>query len=77
MTSTRPWQSFARALQCTRCERRAALDRPQNLCACGAPFAVRYDLEAGGGGVPRARGQAGGAPRYCPTGAHNPGVAIG
>jgi threonine synthase len=39
------WQSCAVDLRCTRCAATYALDRPHNLCACGAPLSATYDLE--------------------------------
>jgi threonine synthase len=44
--STEPWRSFAVDLACTRCERVLVLDATHNLCECGAPLSVRYDLDA-------------------------------
>jgi threonine synthase len=38
-------ESWAVDLQCTRCGALHALAAPHNLCACGAPLAVRYDLQ--------------------------------
>ena len=32
-------------LECTRCERRYPPGQPVNLCECGGPVFVRYDLE--------------------------------
>jgi threonine synthase len=40
------WQSHAVELECSRCGRLYALERPWNLCACGAPLSTRYDLQA-------------------------------
>jgi len=40
------WCSTATDIVCTRCDAPPRpLDRPHNLCTCGAPLAVRYDLE--------------------------------
>jgi threonine synthase len=50
---TERWESFATDLQCTRCAQVLPLDRPHNLCACGAPLAVRYDLARAAARVPR------------------------
>lgn len=33
-------------LECSVCSERHDADRPQNLCACGAPLLARYDLSA-------------------------------
>lgn len=33
-------------LECSRCRRRQAHDRPAHLCDCGGPLLARYDLEA-------------------------------
>jgi len=41
---TSDWQSCAVELRCTRCATVHALDRPHNLCACGAPLSAVYDL---------------------------------
>ena len=54
MPESRPWQSFATDLACTRCARVSPLGQPQNLCPCGAPLAVRYDLVAAARVVQRA-----------------------
>ena len=37
--------SNAEHLECSLCKQRYAADRVQNLCACGGPLLVRYDLE--------------------------------
>jgi threonine synthase len=37
--------SCATDLVCTRCDKQHRLDAVHNLCACGAPLSVRYDLE--------------------------------
>jgi threonine synthase len=37
--------SFAREIVCARCQKRFELSRLLNLCACGSPLLVRYDLE--------------------------------
>ena len=36
-------------LECARCQRAHPADRLQNLCVCGGPLLVRYDLAAIGG----------------------------
>jgi threonine synthase len=38
--------SFAREIVCSRCDRRFPLTQLLNLCDCGAPLLVRYDLRA-------------------------------
>ena len=38
--------SFAREIVCSRCDRRFPLTQLLNLCDCGAPLLVRYDLTA-------------------------------
>jgi threonine synthase len=40
------WQSFAVDLACTACAAHLPLDRPHNLCECGAPLSTSYDLSA-------------------------------
>ncbi|WP_459717202.1 threonine synthase [Actinophytocola sp. KF-1] len=42
---TEPWHSALSHLECGRCGTRYDADVPQNLCACGTPLLVRYDLE--------------------------------
>jgi threonine synthase len=37
--------TFAREIVCPRCDRRFSLTELLNLCPCGAPLLVRYDLE--------------------------------
>jgi threonine synthase len=37
--------SFAREIVCARCEKRYGLSQLLNLCTCGSPLLVRYDLE--------------------------------
>ena len=37
--------SFAREIVCTRCQQRFELSQLLNLCSCGSPLLVRYDLE--------------------------------
>src|SRR5919108_5434349 len=37
--------SFAREIVCPRCDRRFPLTELVNLCVCGAPLLVRYDLK--------------------------------
>ena len=39
--------SFVTHLICSRCDRRHEAREPQNLCSCGGPLLVEYDLEAG------------------------------
>jgi threonine synthase len=38
--------SFTTFLECPRCGQRLEVDVPQNLCVCGSPLLVRYDLPA-------------------------------
>ena len=38
--------SFVTFLECPKCGRRLEAERPQNLCSCGSPLLVRYDLPA-------------------------------
>ncbi|OJH39289.1 threonine synthase [Cystobacter ferrugineus] len=38
--------SFLSHLECSRCHQTHDADRLQNLCACGGPLLVRYDLKA-------------------------------
>ncbi len=37
--------SFAQAIACSRCEKHFTLSELLNLCPCGSPLLVRYDLE--------------------------------
>ena len=37
--------SFAQEIVCSRCEKRFGLSRLLNLCLCGAPLLVRYDIK--------------------------------
>src|SRR5262245_32353983 len=37
--------SFAREIVCARCQHRYGLSELLNLCTCGSPLLVRYDLE--------------------------------
>jgi threonine synthase len=37
--------SFAQEIVCARCEKRYGLSQLLNLCTCGSPLLVRYDLE--------------------------------
>jgi threonine synthase len=46
--------SYLEELSCSRCERTYDAALPQNLCQCGAPLLVRYDLSAAAGGLTRA-----------------------
>ena len=39
------WSSAATHLECARCATAHDASRPQNLCACGGPLLVRYDLD--------------------------------
>ena len=41
-----PWNSTLSHLECGRCGTRYDADKPQNLCECGTPLLVRYDLDA-------------------------------
>ncbi|MGH3012442.1 MAG: threonine synthase [Gaiellaceae bacterium] len=43
--------SFVTELACPRCGRRLEARVPQNLCSCGSPLLVEYDLEAVRGGA--------------------------
>jgi threonine synthase len=38
--------TFAQEIGCSRCDRRFPLSELMNLCACGSPLLVRYDLKA-------------------------------
>src|SRR5918999_37050 len=38
--------SYATELSCARCDRRYPRGEPRNLCECGGPLLVRYDLQA-------------------------------
>ncbi|MFC4858592.1 threonine synthase [Actinophytocola glycyrrhizae] len=40
-----PWNSALSHLECGRCGTRYDADEPQNLCECGTPLLVRYDLD--------------------------------
>ncbi len=40
--------SFAKEIVCPRCDRRYPLDQLVNLCGCGSPLLVRYDLQRAG-----------------------------
>jgi threonine synthase len=40
-----PWNSALSHLECGRCGTRYDADKPQNLCECGTPLLVRYDLD--------------------------------
>ena len=37
--------SLARGLSCSRCDRTFDHREPHNLCVCGSPLLVDYDLE--------------------------------
>ncbi|MDH3445952.1 MAG: threonine synthase, partial [Deltaproteobacteria bacterium] len=37
--------SFAQEIFCARCEKRFGLSQLLNLCPCGSPLLVRYDLK--------------------------------
>jgi threonine synthase len=39
------WNSALSHLECGRCGTRHDADKPQNLCECGTPLLVRYDLD--------------------------------
>lgn len=41
----KPWNSALSHLECGRCGTRYDADKPQNLCECGTPLLVRYDLD--------------------------------
>ncbi|HLN83826.1 MAG TPA: threonine synthase, partial [Candidatus Binatia bacterium] len=36
--------TFAKEIVCPRCDNRFRLDQLLNLCSCGSPLLVRYDL---------------------------------
>jgi threonine synthase len=38
--------TFVTCLECPKCETRVEAEVPQNLCRCGSPLLVRYDLSA-------------------------------
>src|SRR5262249_34870798 len=38
--------SFVSHLECPRCGATGSVDEPQNLCKCGSPWLVEYDLQA-------------------------------
>lgn len=40
------WNSALSHLECGRCGTRYDADQPRNLCTCGTPLLVRYDLAA-------------------------------
>ncbi len=46
--------SFAQKIVCARCEKRFGLSEVLNLCACGSPLLVRYDLEKARSAFPKA-----------------------
>jgi len=48
-----PSGSCATDLICTRCDKVHDLHAVHNLCACGAPLSVRYDLQEAGRRMPR------------------------
>ena len=37
--------SFAQEIVCSRCEKRFELSQLLNLCSCGAPLLVQYDIK--------------------------------
>lgn len=39
------WTSALTHLECGRCAERYDADVPQNVCRCGSPLLVRYDLD--------------------------------
>ncbi len=45
--------SYAREIVCARCERRFGLTELLNLCPCGSPLLVRYDLPNAKSGFPK------------------------
>ena len=45
------WTSALSHLECARCGTRYDADKPQNLCTCGTPLLVRYDLDRVAGTV--------------------------
>ena len=46
--------TFAKEIACPRCDRRFALNQLLNLCSCGSPLLVRYDLHKAAAALPRA-----------------------
>lgn len=38
--------SYARNLYCPKCKEEYEIDKVQNLCSCGSPLLVDYDLES-------------------------------
>lgn len=51
MAPTGAGMSYLSHLQCSRCGQTHDAERPQNLCACGAPLLARYDLATMAGAV--------------------------
>jgi threonine synthase len=47
------WRSLATGISCTCCGAHLPLDQAHNLCVCGGPLAVRYDLERAAPGMRR------------------------
>lgn len=43
-TEQQPWNSALAYLECARCATRYDASMPQNLCSCGSPLLVQYDL---------------------------------
>ena len=43
--------TFAKEIACPRCARRFALNQLLNLCPCGSPLLVRYDLKTASAGL--------------------------
>ena len=46
--------TFAKEIACPRCDRRFALNQLLNLCSCGSPLLVRYDLKKAAAALSRA-----------------------
>ena len=53
--------TFAKEIACSRCDNRFRLDQLLNLCSCGAPLLVRYDLEKASAALTKSSFQSRGA----------------
>ncbi|MGN6732677.1 MAG: threonine synthase [Candidatus Binatia bacterium] len=53
--------TFAKEIVCSRCDNRFRLDQLLNLCSCGAPLLVRYDLEKASAALTKSSFQSRGA----------------
>jgi threonine synthase len=53
--------TFAKEIVCSRCGNRFRLDQLLNLCSCGAPLLVRYDLEKASAALTKSSFQSRGA----------------